>query len=53
MKISIILPVYNKEKYIEHTLTDIKNQTFKDYECILVDDGSVDESGAICDKIAT
>ena len=41
--ISIIIPVYNVEKYIEATLVSIMNQTFKDYEIILVDDGCTDK----------
>lgn len=51
MKLSIIIPVYNAEKYIEYTLNSIKNQTFKDYEVIIVDDGSTDNSNSICKKI--
>lgn len=48
--ISIIMPVYNVEKYIEKTLESIKNQTYSDFEVIMVDDGSTDSSGLICDK---
>lgn len=51
-KISIIIPVYKVEKYIEECLNSILNQTFTDFEVILVDDGSPDNSGAICDKYA-
>lgn len=50
MKISIILPVYNKIKYLETVLIQIRNQSFSDYECIMIDDGSEDGSGLICDK---
>lgn len=50
--ISIITPVYNVEKYIRRCLTSINNQTFNDFEVILVDDGSTDNSGAICDQWA-
>ncbi len=43
-KVSIISPVYNVEKYISNLIKSIKNQTFKDFELILVDDGSTDNS---------
>ena len=52
MKISVIVPVYNVEKYIYECLESIKKQTHTDFECILVDDGSTDSSGEICDKYA-
>lgn len=45
--ISIIVPVYNVEKYIEKCLLSIKNQSFKDFECLIVDDGSKDNSISI------
>jgi glycosyltransferase involved in cell wall biosynthesis len=48
--ISIIVPVYNTEKYLRRCLDSIVAQTFKDYECIIVDDGSTDGSAAICDE---
>ena len=51
-KISIIVPVYKAENYIRRCLDSIKNQTFTDWECILVDDGSPDGSGKICDEYA-
>ena len=47
--ISVIVPVYNVELYIDRCLNSIINQTFKDIEIILVDDGSTDSSGKICD----
>lgn len=50
--ISIIIPVYNVEKYIAKCIESILNQTFKDFELILVDDGSKDSSGRICDFYA-
>lgn len=48
--ISIIVPVYNVEKYLSKCLESIINQTYKNLEIILVDDGSTDKSGIICDK---
>ena len=48
-EISIIVPVYNVEQYLENCIESILNQTFKDFELILVDDGSTDNSGKICD----
>ena len=47
-KISIIVPVYKVEKYLRQCLDSILGQTFEDWECILVDDGSPDNSGNIC-----
>ena len=49
-KISVIVPVYNKEKYIENTLDSILNQTYKNLEIIIINDGSTDESAEICKK---
>lgn len=51
--ISIIVPVYNVEKYIEQCIQSIISQTHKNFELILVDDGSPDKSGTICDKYAS
>ncbi len=50
--ISIIIPVYNGEKHLYRCLNSIQNQTYKDFEVIIVDDGSVDSSGEICENIA-
>lgn len=50
MKISVIMPVYNKARYIEKTVNSILSQTYKDFELIIVDDGSTDGSELICDK---
>ena len=52
IKFSIIIPVYNVEDYLEHCINSILHQSFKDYEIILVNDGSTDKSGVICDKYA-
>ena len=48
-KVSIIIPVYNTEQYLFHCLDSILNQSFSDFELLLIDDGSSDGSGAICD----
>jgi len=48
--ISIIVPVYNVENYLEECLDSIKNQTYTDIEVILVNDGSTDNSQAICER---
>ena len=50
--ISIIIPVYNVEKYLDQCLDSVLNQSYADFECILVNDGSTDNSGNICDKWA-
>lgn len=49
-KVSIIIPLYNKEKYIENTLNLLLQQSYTDYEIIIVDDGSTDSSGQIIEK---
>ena len=51
-KISVVVPVYNVEKYISQCVESILNQTLQDIEIILVDDGSKDSSGSILDKYA-
>lgn len=50
--LSVVVPVYNAEKYIKRCIESILNQTLKDLELILVNDGSKDNSGAICDEYA-
>lgn len=49
-EISVIVPVYNTEKYLDRCIRSIIDQTFSDFELILVDDGSKDNSGFICDE---
>lgn len=49
-KVSIIIPIYNVEKYLEQCLNSVINQTYRNLQIILIDDGSTDNSGAICDK---
>ena len=51
MKVSIIVPVYNVEKYIEKCLISIKNQSIKDFECLIIDDGSTDNSILIAEEL--
>lgn len=50
--ISVIVPIYNVEKYLNRCIDSILNQSFKDFELILVDDGSPDNCGKICDEYA-
>lgn len=50
--ISVIVPVYNTEKYLDICIQSILSQTYTDFELLLIDDGSTDSSGAICDKYA-
>ena len=52
MKLTIIIPVYNKIRYLSAMLEQVMDQTFRDYECLLIDDGSTDGSGAVCDAFA-
>ena len=51
--ISVIVPVYNVEKYIERCVESVLTQTYKEFEIILVNDGSTDLSGEICEKLRT
>ena len=49
-KVSIIIPIYNSEQYLEQCLMSIKNQTYPFYEVLMINDGSTDESISICEK---
>ena len=51
-KVSVIIPVYQAEKYIKSCIDSILEQSFSDFELLLIDDGSTDQSGAICDNYA-
>ena len=51
-KISVIIPVYNAESTLRRCVDSVLAQTFTDFECLLIDDGSKDRSGAICDEYA-
>lgn len=51
--ISVIIPVYNVEQYLDRCMKSVLNQTYKELEIILVDDGSTDRSGIICDEYAS
>lgn len=51
-KVSIIVPVYNVEAYLHRCIDSILAQTFTDWELLLIDDGSPDRSGEICDEYA-
>lgn len=50
--VSVIIPVYNKEKYLHNCIKAILNQTYLDFELLLINDGSTDSSGKICDEYA-
>lgn len=52
MLISVIIPVYNVEKYLRRCVESVMLQTYKDIEILLIDDGSTDGSGQICDELA-
>jgi len=50
--VSVIIPVYNVENYLKKTIECVFNQTYQNFELLLIDDGSKDSSGAICDEAA-
>ena len=50
--VSCIIPVYNTEKYLPRCIESVLAQTFVDWELLLIDDGSTDASGSICDEYA-
>ena len=52
IKISVIMPVYNSEKYLSATIESVLKQSLTEFELLLVDDGSKDNSGKICDQYA-
>lgn len=52
MLVSIIVPVYNTEKYLDQCIQSILSQTYTDFELLLINDGSTDQSGVICDQYA-
>ena len=50
-EVSIIIPVYNNEQYIEKCIQSVLNQTFENFEVIVINDGSTDKSGEILEKL--
>ena len=52
IEVSVIVPVYNASDYLRRCINSILEQTFKNFELILIDDGSMDDSGEICDEFA-
>ena len=50
--ISIVIPVYNVERYIERCVDSVLCQTYKNIEILLINDGSTDNSGFLCEKLA-
>lgn len=52
MNISVVIPVYNVEAYLHYAIESLVNQTYKNFEVLLINDGSTDNSGKLCDKYA-
>mgnify|MGYP000999180652 CR=1 FL=1 len=52
MKISIIIPIFNADAFLDQCISSVLDQTFDDFELILINDGSTDQSGEICEKFA-
>ena len=52
MNISVVIPVYNVENYLHYAIDSLVNQTHKNFEVLLINDGSTDNSGKLCDKYA-
>ena len=52
IKISVIVPVYNVMAYLTRCVDSVRKQTYRNLEILLVDDGSTDNSGALCEKFA-
>ena len=52
IKVTVVIPVYNVESYLHDCINSILRQTFKNFEVLLIDDGSTDQSGNICDELA-
>ena len=50
--VSVIIPVYQAEKYVERCVKSVINQTYKNLEIILIDDGSIDNSLSVCENMA-
>ena len=53
VKVTVVIPVYNVEKYLKKCVDSVITQNFNDFEIILVDDGSTDNSGVLCDDYAS
>ena len=51
-QVSVIVPVYNQEQYLEECITAIRRQTLAEWECIIVNDGSSDSSGEIARRFS-
>ncbi len=52
VKVTVIIPVYNTKKYLEQCVASVTGQTYRDIEILLIDDGSMDGSAALCDTLA-